>query len=48
MIFVFYSGMDASHPEIFFLSYTAIFPAAPQETVGEPGLNPEQLRSSLV
>jgi hypothetical protein len=39
--------MDASHPEIY-LSYTAIFPAAPQETVGEPGSNPELLRSSLV
>jgi hypothetical protein len=32
-IFFFYSGMGASHPEIYLL-YTAIYPAAPQETVG--------------
>jgi hypothetical protein len=32
-------GMDASHPEIY-LSYTAIIPAALQETVGEAGIKP--------
>jgi hypothetical protein len=36
---VFYSGMDASHPEISFF-YTVIFPAAPQETVEEAGIEP--------
>jgi hypothetical protein len=35
----FYSGMGASHPEIY-LSYTAIIPAAPQETVGDAGIEP--------
>jgi hypothetical protein len=29
--------MDASHPEIY-LSYTAMIPAAPQETVGDAGI----------
>jgi hypothetical protein len=33
------SGMDASHPE-FYLSYTAIMPAAPQLTVEEVGIEP--------
>jgi hypothetical protein len=33
------SGMDASHPEIY-LSYTALIPAAPQETVGDAGIEP--------
>jgi hypothetical protein len=31
--------MDASHPEIYLL-YTVIFPAAPQETVGEAVIEP--------
>jgi hypothetical protein len=31
--------MDASHPEIYLL-YTAIIPAAPQETVEEAGIEP--------
>jgi hypothetical protein len=31
--------MDASHPEICFL-YTAIIPAAPQETVMDAGIEP--------
>jgi hypothetical protein len=35
----FYSGMDASHPEISFL-YTVIIPATPQETVEEAGIEP--------
>jgi hypothetical protein len=39
--------MDASHPEIC-LSCTAIIPAAPQETVGDAGIDPELLRCSLV
>jgi hypothetical protein len=38
-IFFFYSGMDASHHEILFL-YTAIVPAAPQETVRDAGIEP--------
>jgi hypothetical protein len=37
--FFFYSGMDASHPEILFL-YTAIVPAAPQGTVRDAGIVP--------
>jgi hypothetical protein len=49
------SGSDQKGPDptgagsatLFFL-YTVIFPAAPQETVGEPGSNPELLRSSLM
>jgi hypothetical protein len=36
----FYSGMDASYPEIYLL-YTAIFSAAPQETVEEARIEPE-------
>jgi hypothetical protein len=44
---VFYSGRDASHPEIL-LFVTVIIPAAPQETVGKPGSNSELLRGSLV
>jgi hypothetical protein len=38
-ILFFYSGMDASHPKIY-LFYTAIIPAAPQETVGDAGIEP--------
>jgi hypothetical protein len=37
--FLFNSGMDASHPEILFL-YTAIVPAAPQQTVRDAGIEP--------
>jgi hypothetical protein len=39
VIIVFYSGMDASHPKIWFL-YTDIIPAAPQETVEKAGSEP--------
>jgi hypothetical protein len=35
----FISGMDASFSEIF-LYYTVMIPAAPQETVGEAGIEP--------
>jgi hypothetical protein len=37
--FFFYSGMDASHPEILF-RYTVIIPIAFQETVEEAGIEP--------
>jgi hypothetical protein len=47
ILFYFYSGMDASHPEIYLL-YTAIIPAALQETMEEAGIEPELLRCSLV
>jgi hypothetical protein len=36
----FYSGRDASHPEIFCFYYTVIIPAAPQETVRDAGIEP--------
>jgi hypothetical protein len=36
----FYSGMDASHPEIFLFLYTVIVPAAPQETLRDAGIEP--------
>jgi hypothetical protein len=39
LLIVFYSGMDASFPEILFF-YTVMIPAAPQETVGEAGIEP--------
>jgi hypothetical protein len=37
---IFYSGRDASHPEICFL-YTTMFPGPVQETVGEAGFELE-------
>jgi hypothetical protein len=42
--FFFYSGMDATHPEIYLL-YTAIIPSAPQETVEEAGIGTAALQS---
>jgi hypothetical protein len=43
----FLSGRDASHSEIY-LIYIVHIPVAPQETVKEPGSNPELLCSRLV
>jgi hypothetical protein len=40
LVIVFYSGIDASFPEILILFYTVMIPAAPQETVGEAGIEP--------
>jgi hypothetical protein len=37
---VFYSGIDASHSEIWFLYTVIIIPAAPQDTVDEAGIEP--------
>jgi hypothetical protein len=39
LLIVFYSGMDASFPEILFILHFMI-PAAPQQTVGEAGIEP--------
>jgi hypothetical protein len=39
VIFSFYLELDASHPEIY-LSYTAMIPATPQETVGDAWIEP--------
>jgi hypothetical protein len=39
-IVFFYSGRDASHPEIRFFGYTVIIPAALQETVGDVRIEP--------
>jgi hypothetical protein len=37
--YCFFSGIDASHPEIWF-QYTVMIPATPQETVEEAGIEP--------
>jgi hypothetical protein len=37
---VFNTGRDASFHEILFQYYTVMIPAAPQETVGEAGIEP--------